>query len=74
MGQSKIPPERPQGVPEEVGRLEELGLTAETLAGAILRAKIRARARQRAQEKSGRPSDKRPKLDTNPDLDAWFER
>lgn len=41
--------------------LEALGLTPAALEAAIGRAKVKAQRKQR------------PKLDTNPELDAWFD-
>lgn len=53
------------GAQVPVEELEAVGLTPEALAAAIGRAKIKA---QRQQRRRGRP-----RLNTNPELDKWFD-
>lgn len=54
---------------EALRELESLGLSKEALAAAIGRAKLKTSlARRRTQ-----PPPSRPQINTNPDLDTWFE-
>ncbi len=55
----------PTGAQAQIDGLEAMGLTPDALAAAIGRAKIKAQRQQKRRC--------RPKLNTNPELDKWFD-
>jgi hypothetical protein len=59
------PPHEDARVEIDVDELDQVGLTKLALAAAIRRAK------QRTRDRSLPPA--RPRLDTDPDVDAWFD-
>lgn len=57
-------------IEELLREMEEAGLPRSAIEAAVRRAKIKTAIRRKH---SASPPPSRPQLDTNPDLDAWFD-
>ena len=63
-------PSEDAGIEELLREMEGAGLPRSAIEDAVRRAKIKTAIRR---NRGSSPPPSRPKLDTNPDLDSWFD-